>query len=87
MQDEHDKIQALIESRSAPDVINARLQEIHQQLEAITVDSFEIAQKLRAADDKRWTTIVRKKITFSQQVKSLICIQQVKGLICMHASI
>ena len=43
MQDEHDKIHALIKSRSAPDVINARLQEINEQLEALTVDSAEIA--------------------------------------------
>ena len=71
MQNEHDKLQALIESRSAPGVINAKLQELHQSLDALTADSFEITRKLRAAGDKGWTTIVRKRIAFSQRVRTL----------------
>jgi len=71
MQDEHDEIHALIKSRSGPDFINARLQEIHEQLEALTVDSAEIPQELRSAGDKRWARIVSKRYHLSRRVKTL----------------
>ena len=71
MQDERDEIQALIKSRSAPNVINARLQEIHEQLEALTVYSAEIARGLRSAGEKRWARIVGKRNHLSRRVKTL----------------
>jgi len=71
MQDEHDEIHALIKTCSAPDVINARLQEIHEQLKALIVDNAEIARELRSVVDKRWARIVSKRYHLSRRVKTL----------------
>lgn len=46
--DEHNDIEALIKSRSAPDVMNARLQEMHQLLEVLLICGKEIVSELLA---------------------------------------
>ena len=62
---------SLLNSHSAPDVIDARLQGMHQLLDALTLRSEEAVSELRRAGDKRWTDVILIKIQLSQRVKTL----------------
>jgi len=70
LQGEHNEIEALMKSRSAPD-INKRSQKTHLLLEAIAIHVYEILPVLRAAGDKRWSKIITKGSMLSHQVKTL----------------
>jgi len=72
LQSKHNEIEALMKSRSAPDVINKRSQKMHLLLEALANNVDEICPELRAAGDKRWSKIITKGSVLSHQVKLLI---------------
>ena len=72
LQSKHNEIEALMKSRSAPDVINTRSQKMHLLLEALANHVDEICPELRAAGDKRWSKIITKGSMLSQQEKILI---------------
>ena len=53
LQSKHNEIEALMKSRSEPDVINKGPQKMHLLLEAFANHIDEIGLELRAAGDKR----------------------------------
>ena len=71
LQDEQNSIETLLNSHSAPDVIDARLQGMQQLFDALTLRSEGPASELRRAGDEKWTDVIAKKIQLSQRVKTL----------------
>ena len=71
LQDEQNNIETLLNSHSAPDVIDASLQGMQQLFDALTLRSVGAASELRRAGDERWTDVIAKKIQLSQRVKTL----------------
>jgi len=61
LQYEQNNIETLLNSHTAPDVIDARLQEMHQLLDALTLRSEGSASELRRAGDEKWTDVIAKK--------------------------
>ena len=70
LQDEQNNIETLLNSHSAPDVIDASLQGMQQLFDALTLRSVGAASELRRAGDERWTDVIAKKIQLSQRRKN-----------------
>ena len=64
LQDEQNNIETLLNSHSAPDVIDARLQEMHQLLDTLTLRSEGAASELSRAGDEKWTDVIAKKSNY-----------------------
>ena len=64
-QDEQNAIESLLKSRASPDVIKTILQEIHDLLDGLIVRKRD--PELRCAGDKRRSTVLVKRNTFSRQ--------------------
>jgi len=65
LQSERNEIEAQMKSRSVPDILNERFQEMQLLLEALATHVNEIAPELRAIGDKRWPMIVTKRCKLS----------------------
>jgi len=64
LQDEQNNIETLLNSHSALDVIDARLQGMHQLLDALTLRSEGAASELRWAGDEKWKDVIAKKSNY-----------------------